>query len=113
MKTKIILTIGFLLLTVSAKAQLPLESLYGNYFNQDGIVIQVYSGGCTNRSSFAIRKDFVKGVQQISFYRVKPDLCEALFKYGIFLAFTYEELGLQAHDRFKIVNPRVAPRVIW
>ncbi|MES2800981.1 MAG: hypothetical protein V4654_00685 [Bdellovibrionota bacterium] len=110
MKTKILLTIGFLFLTVTSQAG-PNEALYGSFFNESGVVIQVYSGGCTYKSSFAVRKEYVGGVHKIWFYRVKPDFCEAFVKYGKFLIFSYDDLGLQAYDRFEIMNPRVVPRV--
>lgn len=100
-----------LFLTCIAKAEPTLEPLYGDYFNRKGVVIQVYSGGCTYKSSFAVAKSFSRGVQQIAFYRIKPDFCESFSKYGKQISFTYEELGLQSYDRFKIVNPRSAPRV--
>lgn len=113
MKAKSFSIVGLLLLSISAKAEPKLEPLYGDYFNKKGIVIQVYSGGCTYKNSFEIRKVSARGVQQIAFYRIKPDFCESYYKYGKQIGFTYEELGLQSQDRFKVVNPRLAPRVNW
>lgn len=113
MKNKIIITAVIALFTIKGQAAPMLEALYGDFFNQSGVSIQVFSGGCTSKDSFAIQKQHYRGVELIYFYRVKPDLCKALFKYGKILNFSYEDLGLQYHDRFKVMNPYVTPRVIW
>lgn len=89
-----------------------LEPLYGHFFNENGVVIQVYSGGCTYKGSFVTHNELLGGVMHISFYRTKADFCEAYMRYGKFIYFSYEELGLQVFDRFKILNPRIAPRLV-
>lgn len=100
-------------MAIKGQATPTLESLYGDFFNEAGVSIQVFSGGCTDKESFAILKESSRGVQQIYFYRVKPDLCKAYYKYGRFVNFTYSDLGLTKSDRFKIMNPRVTSRVLW
>lgn len=110
MKTKSLLTVAILFLSVTSHA-VPVETLYGSFLSEKGVVIQVYSGGCTFKSSFAIHKEYKQGVFKIWFYRLKTDYCESYKKYGMLLNFSYEDLGLQSDDRFEIMNPRVVPRV--
>ncbi len=110
MKNKVILMTVALLFSISGHTTPTLESLYGDFYNQSGVSIQVFSGGCTSKDSFAVQKQNSRGVALIYFYRIKPDLCKAFFRYGMILNFTYEDLGLQYRDRFKIMNPYVAPR---
>ncbi|MES2800980.1 MAG: hypothetical protein V4654_00680 [Bdellovibrionota bacterium] len=112
MNIKIIMTVAIMLIAIKGQTAPTLESLYGDFFNETGVYIQVFSGGCTNKNSFAIQKEYFRGVEQIYFYRFKPDLCKAYFKYGKFVNFSYEDLGLNRSDRFKIMNPRVTPRVL-
>lgn len=113
MSSKLIIAMAISLFTLNGNAELMLDSIYGDFYNESGVNIQVFSGGCTNKDSFAVQKEFSKGVYLIYFYRVKPDLCKAYFKYGQVVNFSYEDLGLQSNDRFKVMNPRISPRVMW
>ena len=113
MRRNIILASFILFFLVKGQAEALLEPLYGDFFNQSGVYIQVFSGGCTTKESFVIQKQQHKGIELIYFYRVKPDYCKALVKYGKVINFSYEELGLKFNDRFKVMNPELTPRVIW
>lgn len=113
MSRKLIIAVAISLFALNGDAGPMLESIYGDFYNEAGVNIQVFSGGCTNRGSFVIQKQFSNGVNLIYFYRVKPDFCKAFFKYGQIINFSFTELGLQVDDRFKVMNPRITPRVSW
>ncbi len=94
----IVLTSSF----VQAKPML--ETLLGYLHNYEGLVFQVHSGGCTTKDDFIVvitNKD----VQEVRLYRVRPDFCRAHLVHGTLIKFSFDELPIDRHRRFKIVNP--------
>jgi hypothetical protein len=81
------------------------ESLLGYYTDARGVHIQVNSGGCTYKKSFAVKPVTRRNAMQITFMRTHHDPCLAMFYYGQMLTFSYRELGLRPGDRFEITNP--------
>ena len=74
---------------------------------QNGVVdVTVSSNGCTN-------KDFIdvdvkrRGELEfaLGFERIRDDHCRALKPEGVTLSYTFEELGLPANARVRILNP--------
>lgn len=106
MKTPLII----LLLATGFSAQAMqsyIEPLFGLYIKPNSINIQVASGGCTNKSSFLVKKLFSRrsSVFQLAFVRVVPDNCEGYFPEGRVVSFTYEDLNLESGQSFQIANP--------
>lgn len=81
-----------------------LEPLFGFLQDQEGIVIQVFSGGCTHKDDFKIQSVQSAGVIEVSLFRTSMDFCKAYFQYGTNIFFTYEELGVQRGQKFEIRN---------
>ena len=81
-----------------------LERLMGYVFDQDGVIIQVSSGGCTRKSDFVVVKGEQANNATLSFYRKTLDTCLALVPYGEQFYFTNEELGLGFRENFLILN---------
>jgi hypothetical protein len=106
---KSLLLTSLLLLTLNAKASGP-EILLGYIFDQDGITLQVFSGGCTKKDSWKFEKGFSNYTHTLTFYRKYQDTCLAIVRYGEQIHFTYEELGMEANPRFRILNPVDASR---
>lgn len=100
---KSLLITMLLALSNSAQAQKP-EVLLGYFFDEEGIVLQVTSGGCTHKDDFYVEKKMSNQMPTLTFYRKHNDTCLALFPHGIFIPFTYEELGLDFKNKFKIQN---------
>ena len=82
----------------------PLELVFGYAVGIEGVTFQVQSGGCTNKESFRIELQ-EKEPMGVALYRVQPDYCEAYLPYGVFVRFSYDEIGLRGNGRFQIVNP--------
>ncbi len=87
------------------------EPLMGSFVSRHGVHIQVRSGGCTEKNDFRFEKQVIEGRHVLSFHRLRPDLCLALFPYGKILTFTFEELGLLHNDLYSIRNPQPGIRV--
>ena len=105
MKIKIIALLVLLAPTLSGADTL--EPLFGYLSDLNGITFQVFSGGCTRKEDFAIRKEQANGKLRIGLYRTRTDNCFALYSHGIFLDFTYQELGIENNEYFRIFNPLV------
>ena len=79
---------ALLLSTLSASSyQAYLETLMGIRISSRGISVQVYSGGCTNKDSFAVSKQDHYRTSEITFLRVVPDTCEAYLPWKDFILF--------------------------
>lgn len=87
-----------------AQAQMP-EAIYGFGSARPGIFIQVFSGGCTKKEDFQIRRKSKGPVSELTFLRIVPDTCLANFPYGEMIYFPWEDLGLEEGDLFRIGNP--------
>lgn len=102
---KNIIVIAILLLGQISQAEIFLEPLYGHLKTSQGVAVQVYSGGCTEKRFFKVVKKLNAGVQEIYLKRQRPDYCEAFLPYGTLIYFTYKDLGLQSGDTYRIMNP--------
>ncbi|MFZ3229112.1 MAG: hypothetical protein WA160_02820 [Pseudobdellovibrio sp.] len=90
--------------------QLKLEPLFGFMQNKDGLVFQVYSGGCTDKNNFEIRSENKNGILAVGLYRIAADFCKAYFPYGVLLQYSYQELGIRRGERFDLTNVITPPR---
>jgi hypothetical protein len=82
------------------------EKILGYAPSSKGVIFQVTSGGCTKKEHFQpsiVRSE--TGVVQLKLMRIRPDLCYPFLPMGERLAFTYEDLGFNAGERFTIMNP--------
>jgi hypothetical protein len=82
-----------------------LEKLLGLTYEQDGVTLQVASGGCTQKSDFTYTKGLRKGDPTIAFFRVNKDTCLASYPQGIKIHFTFTEMNLDGAKKFYILNP--------
>lgn len=101
---KKLMLLAIFLFSLNAMSEESEETLLGYVFDQSGVTIQVLTGGCTRKSDFFIEKEQSEYISFIKFYRQKRDTCLALFRYGTFINFSYEELGIKPTTRFKILN---------
>lgn len=83
------------------------EELFGLQVGPEGITFQVFSGGCTSIEDFRIER-FASNPVQLLLVRIEPDLCEAYIPYGTTIRYSYESLGLDNGQRFRVLNP-IAP----
>jgi hypothetical protein len=82
-----------------------LEGIVGIQIRRRGIVFQVRSSGCTDKSDFQV--DVFEGsVLNVALIRTRPDLCRAVEPLGTRVFFSYRELGLEPTEEFVVINPR-------
>ena len=102
-----IIVLSILLTTQAVFASEPrIETLIGFVQDQHGFVFQVYTGGCTSKDDFrlnAVQND--EGVMEMSLFRIRPDFCKGMFRFGKFVRYSYYELKLQNTETFEIMNP--------
>lgn len=112
MKTLFILLVMALELTAHA-IETRVEPLLGSSVGTNGIKIQVESGGCTHKDSFAVKRriDVKNQVVQLLFQRVLADTCESYRPAGKIILFSYKELQLEGGQSFQIANPLGVHRV--
>lgn len=83
-----------------------LETIIGYVYDQDGIVFQVFNGGCTSNEDFYVQVDTSRWSESlVSLYRKRFDKCKAFFPYGKLIKVTYEEMGIDKNQSFRVVNP--------
>lgn len=83
-----------------------LETIIGYSIDQNGIVFQVYDGGCTRAEDFDIQVEKSTGKKtDITLYRHKFDPCKAFFPYGRKIRFSFDAMGINKNEAFKIRNP--------
>jgi hypothetical protein len=89
---------------VSINPRPQLEALGGMLFTEYGIVFQVNSNGCTQKSDFevVIMESYP---MQLSLERVNPDPCDAYIPLGERIFFSYRELGVAPGSELMVVNP--------
>jgi len=107
---KTILSTIVLFLALNCNAQKTAEPLLGFLHDQNGVVFQVYSGGCTDKNSFVVEHSVVDKEKVITLMRVRPDYCKAFFFFGTYVDFTYDELGIDRGEQFSIQNLVVGSR---
>ena len=84
----------------------PGETLLGLYYERDGVVFQVESGGCTHKQYFKIEA-METSPATYTLHKVIEDTCETVrpIFYGTVVKFTYEEMGIPRGQKFMIGNP--------
>ena len=87
------------------------EKLLGTLVDEDGIVFQVPSSGCTQKKDFEVRV-LESEPLQLLVVRIKPDFCDAVVPYGERIRYSYEELNLANGTRFIVINPRQVVTVV-
>ncbi|MBC7467029.1 MAG: hypothetical protein H7256_13655 [Bdellovibrio sp.] len=90
--------------SLTSRAEGVLEPLLGFMHDQNGIVFQVFSGGCTSKQSFTIENKVRNKTNLVSLVRTRPDYCKAFFFFGTYVEFSYEELGVNRGQSFEIQN---------
>lgn len=89
---------------VSITPKQDLESLLGVLFNKSGIVFQVRSNGCTQKSDFKV--DVMETYPlQLRLIRIQPDPCDAYVPLGERIYFKYQELSIVPGDELRVLNP--------
>lgn len=81
-----------------------LEAVRKVEFDGQRLNVVVGSNGCTETSSFEIK---IKNGDpaELSLIRRTPDLCRAIVREGVTVSWTYAELGLEAGQPVRILNP--------
>lgn len=81
------------------------EKILGYQPSKHGITFQVQSGGCTTKESFIVDvQRATDGIAQVTLLRTRPDTCHPFLPMGVRFRMTYEELGLNPGERYRIVN---------
>ncbi|MNQ91866.1 hypothetical protein D3C85_1072650 [compost metagenome] len=81
-----------------------LEAVRKVDFDGQRMNVVVGSNGCTEASSFEVKiKD--GDPAELSLTRRAPDLCKALVREGVVVSWTYAELGLEARQPVRVLNP--------
>ncbi len=84
----------------------PLEELISAKPAEAGLNITVPTGGCTNKSDFAVStKPTPKGAASVEIRRLHPDTCKGNFPAGVKLLLTWGDLNLPAGTKLIIKNP--------
>jgi hypothetical protein len=101
-KAQIMISLILLALSSSLFAG-EIETIRGFYTDPDGISFQVSSSGCTDKEDFQVQKSNCNP-PQLALVRKKPDLCKAYIPYGVFVQYSWQELGFSKGTQFKIAN---------
>lgn len=82
------------------------EPLLGYMPTNNGIVFQVFSGGCTDRDDFTIdsQTEPATGIVYLTLERTRIDPCKAHFPMGVRIFYSYRELGFKQGQRYVISN---------
>jgi hypothetical protein len=80
------------------------EQLIGIGFHKLGIVFQVMSSGCTQKSDFKLQI-MESYPLQLRLIRIKPDPCDAYMPLGERIFYSYKELGIFPGDALRVNNP--------
>jgi hypothetical protein len=82
-----------------------LEEILGIQIRRHGLVFQVPSSGCTDKTDFEV--DVFEGsVLRVLLIRPRPDPCRVVEPLGTKVHFSYRELGLEPSEEFVVINPR-------
>lgn len=87
------------------------EELIGLTFNENGIVFQVASKGCTRKSDFEVELGEIDPAE-LTLLRMNEDTCELDVPYGVTLTYTYAELGLAEGQNYSVTNRLVGKRKV-
>lgn len=81
-----------------------LEAVRKVDFDGQKLNVVVGSNGCTEASGFEVKiKD--GDPAELTLTRRAPDLCKALVREGVTVSWTYAELGLEAGQPVRVLNP--------
>jgi hypothetical protein len=105
MKTLIL----FLFVSLNLHAGELQETLFGYLADDQGLTVQVYSGGCTAKEHFQFLKSSPdEGEDKIllTLVREVPDWCKAFVPRGVSIRYTWKELEIDASDKLvELTNP--------
>lgn len=91
---------------INRSAEAPLETVRSARIENGRLVVRVESNGCTDAADFAV--DVTAGDDgwtDLALRRTDADLCKALVPDGVEVAWTFDELGLEAGAKARLVNP--------
>jgi hypothetical protein len=80
------------------------EKILGYNYDDSGIELQVFSGGCTDKTSFQIVRRDLNQILTFGFKRISYDGCLALIPYGVKVKYSYAEMGVSPFQQFKVLN---------
>lgn len=109
MFTKVLLCTVMMMVTSGAlgfeKMETSSEVLLGVTEEDDRLLVQVRSNGCTDRDSFDVEAYTNKeGTLEITVVRLFSDYCEALVPNGELLEIPFEDLGLETGMSYAVQN---------
>lgn len=81
-----------------------IEPLMGLLIRRNAIIFQVLSNGCTAKDDFQLAV-LESTPLQLRLIRLREDPCDAYLPLGTHIRFSYQELGIQRGDKFRVVNP--------
>ncbi|MEA1941914.1 MAG: hypothetical protein U9P68_06665 [Pseudomonadota bacterium] len=80
--------------------------IHWRVIEDDILVVQAGSRGCTVRSDFTVDVGSYEGdVYAVSLSRAEPDRCGENVPWGVQLAFALDELGVPADGEVVVLNP--------
>ena len=80
--------------------------IHWRVIEDDILVVQAGSRGCTARSDFVVDVGSYEGdVYAVSLSRAEPDRCGEDVPWGVQLAFALDELGVPADGEVVVLNP--------
>lgn len=83
-----------------------LETIIGYTIERNGIVFQVYDGGCTQPKDFSVIVEKNNSdVTYVTLFRKKEDPCEVFLPYGQKVKFSFNKMGISKNEAFEIRNP--------
>jgi len=80
--------------------------IHWRVIEDDILVVQAGSQGCTARSDFVVDVGSYQGdIYAVSLSRAEPDRCGEDMPWGVQLAFALDELGVPEHGEVVVLNP--------
>ena len=82
-----------------------LETVRGARIENDRLIVRVDSNGCTDAADFAVDLTPANGWTEVTLRRTDEDLCKALVPDGVEVSWALTDLGLEAGEQARLVNP--------
>lgn len=107
MISKFVAVLSILFCLKSYAIEPRIEPLMALKVDKTGVSIRVESGGCTDKTSFQIKRSLTRdgAGQRLTFVRAEEDSCLALLRSGVLLSFSWQDLRLPVGALVKIENP--------
>jgi hypothetical protein len=94
----------------AAAAPPDLEEVLAAEPTAEGIAVTVLTGGCTEKSDFAVSSSPIQnGQASLEFRRLYRDTCKGFFPEGLKLQFTWADLKLPEGTKLTVKNPIEPP----